>query len=218
MNSGCWFETLRAILELLYFVAGIVIAGAAIWGLQQIRLTKRIAIQNAKREGLKFAAERCQYFAEFTVPLQAALTAEHNKFGFSTMKSDWTFQIVHGEIVATADIDLARRASELAKLATQLTPYLNSMEAFAIPFAAGVADDELGFRETAYAFCEGFKQTAPMIFSLRRKEGPRYESSVRLYECWSIRLEAEKMKKQVKDLQAKIGAAPDTKIKPVDGV
>jgi len=64
MNSGHWFETLRAILELLYFAAGIAIAVAAFFGLRQIRLTKQIAIKNAKREDLKFAAERCQYFAE----------------------------------------------------------------------------------------------------------------------------------------------------------
>ncbi len=65
-------SVLLHLLEGLYYAAGIAIAVAAFIGLGQLRLTREIAKTNAQREALKFAAERCQYFAEHTVP-------EHSK-------------------------------------------------------------------------------------------------------------------------------------------
>ncbi|MFZ0859893.1 MAG: hypothetical protein WAN18_04370, partial [Candidatus Sulfotelmatobacter sp.] len=45
--------------------------------------------------------------------------------------------------------------------------YLNALEAFAIPFAAGVADEDIGYRETARPFCQGALAYMPVIFQLR---------------------------------------------------
>src|SRR5580700_2217251 len=108
MNFGHWFETLRAILEVWFFAAGVVVAIAAIMGLHQIKLTKQIATKNAKREDLKFAAERCQYFAEKVVALQVTVVEEQRKLG-STLLSQVPakFEIVDGEIVPQFDMNLS---------------------------------------------------------------------------------------------------------------
>jgi hypothetical protein len=151
MNSGlvCY---LRTVLELAYFVAGIVIAVFAGFGLKQIALTKKIATANAKRESLKFAAERCQYFAEQCVALQIKALDEHRRLGLNFLNNPSVFSIVDGEI-QTQGYNRAVFAQQYQKMPNDIVRVLNSLEAFAIPFAAGVADDEVGFQETATAFC-----------------------------------------------------------------
>jgi len=214
MNSG-WLTTVRAILELLYFIAGIVIAGAAIWGLQQIRLTKRIASINAKRESLKFAAERCQYFAEQVAILEPPLLEEHKKLGLTLLATNVEFEISDGEIAIKSAWDQRLMAQQYAQITRNLTAYMNFLEAFAIPFAAGVADDELGFQETATAFC-GCVRRVILAIVLIRKAGVRYESCTNLYDCWSKRLLAHQLRKNIKDLESKIKTTPEPKIKPMD--
>jgi len=92
MASG-WFGVLRSILELCYFVAGIVIAVFAGLGLRQFTLTKRIATTSAKREALKFAAERCQYFANRCVPAYSRVHAEHERLKLTFLKTPLRFSI-----------------------------------------------------------------------------------------------------------------------------
>jgi hypothetical protein len=216
MNSGHWFETLRAILELLYFVAGIVIAGAAIWGLQQIRLTKQIAIKNAKREDLKFAAERCQYYAEKCVELETKALSEGRQLGLSLFTTPVQFEIEEGEIVKH-NVNLQVAGQQVSRMSISLVAYLNSLEAFAIPFVAGVSDEELGFQETAPAFCSGIRQSIAALVVLRTS-GYRYESCIKLYECWSKRLKVEDIKKKMKELEKQSKATDTPKIKPIGGV
>jgi hypothetical protein len=225
MNSGHGLETLRAFLEVLYFVAGIVIAGAAIRGLHQINLTKKIAIKNAKREDLKFAAERCQYYAENVFAASAALTEARKTLGLpplvtsARLNASTEFDIKDGEInLELEPKTLLEIADTTIKTAGPLATYLNSLEAFAIPFVAGVADDDLGFQETAISFCRSIPAVIPLIAAMRTVGGAHYESCVKLYDCWSKRLKAEDLRKQMKDLEGKIKATPVHKIKPVGGV
>ncbi len=217
MKSGHWFETLRAILEVLYFVAGIAIAGAAFWGLQQIRLTKQIATKNAKREDLKFAAERCQYYADTVVDLWVKLNAEHERLKLTVFTTPIRFEVVNGEIELSGKLNIPDVNKQTLQVGFPLLAYMNSLEAFAIPFAAGVADDDLGFQETARAFCESVQRII-VAFVISRMVGPRYESCIRLYDCWSKRLKTDDLRKQMKDLEGKIKATPISKINPVGGV
>jgi len=211
MNSG-WFAHVRSALELLYFHSGIAIAVAAVKALGQIKLTKDIAEKNARRESLKFAAERCQYYAHTCVALHTTLFDLLKKQG--PLPQPVAFEVAAGEITVKNQQALGIVAAQFGKASMEGTYYLNSLEAFAIPFVAGVADDELGFQETADAFCKAIKELIVPIVAMRR-QGAKYESCVRLYEVWSARLEAEKMKEQMKDLQKKIEKTPNTKIRPV---
>jgi len=90
------------------------------------------------------------------------------------------------------------------------------MEAFAIPFVARVADDELGFQETAASFCRSMSNHMILI-AVTRTHGPRYESAVRLYESWNARLEAQKLEPLVQSMYEKIKAAEKAKILPLEG-
>jgi hypothetical protein len=216
MNSG-WFVTLRSIIELVYFVSTVVLTTVAFYGLRQLRLTKQIATQNAKRESIKFATERCQYFAETIVPAQSKAVSSYNQRKFTCL-NDQRFRIEKGEIVEH-NFDKQRIAlceREALSTSSSFVELLNYLEAFAIPFVAGVADDELGYQETASAFCEFLAQVMIVIAAFRG-HGPRFESCVKLYECWSARLEAQKLKPLVQSMSEKIKAAEKAKFPPLEG-
>jgi hypothetical protein len=199
MTSG-WVANLRAVLELLFFISNIVIAAAVVYGLKQIALTKKIATSDARRESLKFAAERCQYYADHCVPADTKLRSQHQPLNLTYLATGRVpFSIVEGEI-RTQFFNDKVWTPEFMRAGVLIADCLNSLEAFAIPFAAGVADDELGYQEAASSFCQLVEQHIAMIVLFRRM-GPRYESTIRLYDRWKSRLVAQQTEGQLKKLQ-----------------
>src|SRR5580698_8437717 len=86
------------ILQGLYYIAGIAIAVAAFIGLGQLSLTREIAKTNAKREAVKYAAERCQYFAEHTVPEHSTMASAYARLRLTFLTSNPQWLLVKGEI------------------------------------------------------------------------------------------------------------------------
>ena len=218
MTSG-WVVNLRAVLELLYFISNLVIATAVVFGLKQITLTKRIATSDARRESLRFAAERCQYYAHYCIPADTKLRQQQQPPLSLTFLATGRvpFSIVDGEIKIQGMNDKVY-VPEFHRGGVFIADCLNSLEAFAIPFAAGVADDELGFQEAASSFCGLVEQYITMIVLMRRM-GPRYESTMKLYDRWKSRLVAQQTEGQMKKLQAvHKEAAEKSKVKPPDNL
>lgn len=210
-----WFSYVRAIMELLYFVAGIAIAAFAGVALQQITLTKRIAAKSAKRESIKFAAERCQYFAETCVALQTQTLEEHNRLKLTFLNLHLNFSIIEGEISAQG-YNQALTSQQFGQMPAQIVTYLNSLEAFAIPFAAGVADDDIGFQETGTAFRYAIERFIGAIILLRAT-GVRYESAIRLYDRWKNRHDAQNIEGQMRKMQEQMKTASEKgKSKPAE--
>ena len=213
-----WFATTRAILELLYFASGIAIAVAALLALKQIRLTKQIAKTNARRESVKLAADLCRYFAENVVPFWTKTTEEYNsaKFTFLAVnppQGQPPFVIKDGEIVAHC-FDLNKLSQEVPK-ANFAVNFLNTLEAFAIPFAAGVADEEIGYKETARPFCQAAQSYMPLLFQMRAQNAGRFESIVKLYGTWTNRLAAETVAPMLKVMQ-QLAKSGENRISPLD--
>jgi len=218
-----WLATTRAILELLYFASSVAIAVFAFLGLKQIKLgleqlkiTKEIARTNAKRESVKFASDQARYFAEVCSPLGAKMWEEYRQKHFVYLNPPQRqppFIVQQGEIVSQ-NFDLKALNEEFPKSET-IVEFLNSLEAFAIPFAAGLADEDIGFSEGARPFCQGVLQTMPALFYLRQNQLGRYESAVKLYEIWSRRLTAEVAAPAMKALD-ELKKAGSQRIRPLD--
>jgi hypothetical protein len=101
MNYTCgWFAAVRAVLELLYFASGIAIAVAAFLALEQLKVSKQIAKDNAKiakdnagREAFKLAAHECRIYAQEVLPLQQKFIAEYHRLGLTCLSTLLTFRI-----------------------------------------------------------------------------------------------------------------------------
>jgi hypothetical protein len=207
-----WLTLLRPVLETLYYIAAIALAIFAFKGLEQLKITKEIAKTNAKRESFKLAAEECRYFAEKFVPLSNAL---HEKC--ATLKlnsfSNPTFEMVNGEI-ASHNFAEAALAADFQKCSSDIIACLNCIEAFAIFFAAGIAEESVAYRETGMTFCSTIKKFMPAIYMFR-KYGVRYESTVTLYKMWSDRIASEALLKARKTIDNSLRDLKTEGIKPI---
>jgi hypothetical protein len=204
MWSG--WPVVRSILEALYFVAGIVIAVAAViglkqlsLGLEQLRATKDIAKNNALRSALEFATERCQYYADKIVPAHEAFRQLCLAAGCTFLPLSNKWAVKNGEILPDPAFKQANFQSQFDALRVAIPAFLNSLEAFAIPFVARVADDDLGYQETGISFCSVVKETMAFLFYMRQMSfsGP-YQSTLRLYERWDGRRNAEEIGRALK--------------------
>lgn len=212
--QATWFVVLRSILEVLYFIAGIAIAGLAYRGLEQLRITKQIASTNAKREAIKLAVEQCRYFAEKILQERLSFVNSYKELRLTFLSPDPTFIIKDGEITEL-NFNAQAMIKEINSINIVYVGLMNALEAFAIPFVARVADDELGYTETAYAFLEVARPCMPGIDLLRKTNSGKFESILKLYETWNKRVDAEKMVPALKHMQEAIAAAEKSKIKAI---
>jgi hypothetical protein len=228
-----WLEHIRTILELLYFAAGVTIAVVACMGLRQVKaaaaqvkiateqlnFSREIASVHAKREAAKLAADQCLYFADKCVP---ALRVAYEKYkeqkltfiGVRTNPKEPQFVVKDGEF-ANVNCDVALVEREYAKFEPEILTVINGLEYFAIPFAVGVADEEIGYRETALGFCEAIPFCMAVIYLFRTKNRGRFDSTIRLYEIWSRRTAARAAAPIMSSMQALIAQAGNDKIKPI---
>ena len=230
-----FIQSARPILEFLYFTSGIVLTIVAIIGLGQVRAaaaqvkiaseqlnsSREIASTNAKREAAKLALAQCGYFSEKCVPAFRALVGKYRgqnlKFLEARLRpSEAQFVIQNGDFkAANCDAGLIQR--EWPQLENELVDFLNAVEYFAIPFAAGVADEDVGYRETAVAYCAGLSFAMGGLYHLRTQNHGNYDSAIRLFEIWNRRTAARAVAPFMSSMQALIAQAENDKIKIVGG-
>ncbi len=63
------------------------------------------------------------------------------------------------------------------------------MDAVAVFFAKGVADEELAFPSMGVAFCKMVESIYPLIPFVHTTNPRSYESVISLYEIWKARIE-----------------------------
>jgi hypothetical protein len=224
MFSWSGWPIIKSILEAAYFIAGIAIAVAAFKGLgqlhiglEQLKATREIAKKNALRDALEFATERCQYFADKVAPAQDAFAQAYRAAKCTFLAMSLKCSVKEGEIITGPGFNTASFAAECDRLRTEIPTFLNTLEAFAIPFVARVADDDLGYQETGISFCAMVKAALVLLFHQRQRAySGRYESTVKLYERWNDRRTAEELGQKLKKAEqaAKEIAKPD-KVDPL---
>lgn len=208
-----WLVLLRPVFETLFFLSGVAVAIIALKGLEQLRIAKETAKTSARREAFKLAADECRNFAERIIPLSQPV-ADHCKKLNLTSFSNPKFKISGGEIIETT-FSAAAILADIAKCADSLMSFLNSMEAFAIFFTSGIADESVAYRETGLEFCRLAAIYMPAIWYLRENNLPRYESTVKLYELWNARKESEALLKTQKSIDQSLKALKKDAIKPI---
>lgn len=175
-----------------------------------------------QREAASLAAERCERFANETLPRAQRLLNEVQGFGVDLKQ--WE------SLPPRLDDPTFLRRAEVAAWLTSveanmcavppMTEVLNTLESFAIYFTSGAADEQIAYPAVGAIYCKWIEQFAPHLVAVRSKQvkgftsGP-YKHAVELYETWSCRSRRESLT----DVKAKTDAAlrdtPDRRIPPV---
>lgn len=223
---------LKSFFEFLYFVAGVTICGAAIYAAKQVKIaseqlktTKEIADRSARREAVKLASDHCRYYAGQVLPAFDALVKKYREHGCTFLDPvpfpagqqppPPQFIIQNGDF-GPVTYDLNRiTAEQWNTVQIEIVYCANKLESFAIPFAAGAADDAIGFQETAPAFIALLNNLIPAIYYLRRTQGARYASILKLFNVWNNRVAANVLGPLLQGMQKIVADANNNPIQPL---
>jgi len=203
----------RPWLELLYFVAGIVVAPAVIYGLQQVKLLKRdIRIRNeraSKERAIEFASRYLNVYVKLDASFVRDRMAE-NLPTYDGKAGNFTSSSIDQRLLSTS----RKRYGIMSWL-----PAMNELETISAAFVTGVADEATGFGIIGRTFCSAVRQDYDLI-CLSRKEvvatHDYWRNIVELYKIWSPRLQGSELRDVRDRIDAKIASSgTERTIKPI---
>ena len=196
-------QNVRPFLEALYFVSSIILAFAAVYGLQQIRLMKRDMQIRSDRAAKEKAIEYIgRYFSDY-VPLDGTFLKrceERKLVGCS------------GPIGAFSIADLPPKQPERARKRYGIgawLPALNELQTIAGAFAYGIADEKLGFQSIGRTFCTTVATKYDILCVARGNVvTPYYQAIVDLFGLWSPRLTKSELTALRQTVDEKLASLP----------
>jgi hypothetical protein len=232
----------RAILELAYFASGVVIACASVVLLYQLWLAKqtlsalhgqlKTAIEavtvarediriRSQREAVELAADRCEKFAEYTLPqVNVHLDAVKNqaiqfkRWGITESTFDDTAYTQRQDVrVWMTSVD------KNTDTTNHILKALN-LEAFAIYFARGAADEGVAYPVVGPIFCVWVEQLAPHLIAMRTHTAQgvtsgAYQNTVELYKVWSARSRRTELEKDKSKIDKALSRLPAPEVRPI---
>jgi len=202
--------------EMLYFVSGIVVAIAVVYGLKQIRVLKKdIRLRNERAAKEKAIEYGSRYLCNY-VHLETAFFVDYQSEklrSYSGPIGDFTSESVLRDVKR---LDMAQKRYALPSWLTAM----NELEAISAAFTSGVADEATGFKIIGRSFC-GTVQYDYDLIALSRdraKDARGYWSNiVQLYKMWSPRLKEAELRQAKEQLDSRIAAvaAQSTRIAPI---
>jgi hypothetical protein len=206
-------------IEVVYWIAGIIVAVAVVFGLKQVRaaigqakaaleqnrlsleqieLSRKDIMLRSKREALALAIKECEYWANEIVPCLDKLNIKLNNIKYvATPLTNTDFPPVE------KPHESAVRVWNDLPLRTEVVSVLNKMEAFAMYFATDLATEDAAFLPTGGPFCRACRHLSVFIGAYRQDNQVKlYNNIVKLYGIWAPRAELAVLQNQEQALQA----------------
>jgi hypothetical protein len=204
-------DALRPVLELIYFAAGPVIAVLAAIGLWHIKVTKDSTRIAARRQALALAAEQCERYQRTIVPLQNTLDNAIAGKGITFLaRAEVT---VEANRVRVKFNNPNEFYDQMMEIATEMLPVVNSMEAFAVYFMSGAADEKVAYSCVGASFCYYTKKVLAQIAPFH--DTGHFHNLLRLFLLWNARSECEKLLRERQLVEEKLRSVDNTFIAPV---
>jgi hypothetical protein len=204
------FSTVRSVLEILYFMGGIVVAAASVVALQQLSILKRDIRTRNERAAKEKAIEYCTRYLTTYVRLDAE---------WSQKRKDAKLPNYEGPVgdFSPGSIPLEYRALARARFAAMAwLPAINELAAISAPFVHGVADEQVGFEIIGRTFCAAVDLDYDIITLGHSEEvHPHYESIVGLHKVWKPRLTSAELEHARHELDAELGKVKTSKVPPI---
>ncbi|MFM4846994.1 hypothetical protein ACEUDP_20040 [Aeromonas caviae] len=207
---------LKPYVEIIYLISGPTLVFFAYKALEQIKVARETSRTQSRRESIRLAAERCEFFHKEVEP-------EITKF-FSRLKEmDITFlekcevNIEAGKIKFKAYKD----DEELKKLVNELDTFaslFNKLELFSMYFTGRIANEEFAYHALGKTYCKLVEKLIPLLMMNMFKDECRHIMS--LFFVWHPRLEKinnqkrkDELKQELSELNEK--EISDKKIEPI---
>jgi hypothetical protein len=238
-------EALRAWLEIAYYVSAALLVPISLVAVWQLKIAKRslaateaqvkLAAESlltaqkdmhvrSKREAVSLAAEQCVKFAENILPRYLANAKAIRDADVKIVR--WPVSNVEFDDSSLPD-DIKEKAAQweqsiVAKrtAGTAMMAILNDMEAFAIYFARGAADEEVAYPVVGAIFCEWAEAFAPYIVQIRVEKvygvtsGP-FQNIVDLYGVWAVRTKRKQLELAANRINLELAGTNVPTIRPL---
>ena len=193
-----YIDTVRPCLEAVYFISGVVVAGAALYALKQIPLLKKTLKIQSKRDALRITAEQCNYYFETIVPLQNVFISAVKKYNVKYYEG-WSVT-VDKESISVSRNDPPDMTG--FKDITEEYSVLNNMESFATFFTSGVGDEKVAYDTVGITFLDFCTKLMPWIIKCR--ESGYYKNLTELFMRWENRRVSGELMAKKKTLEEKL--------------
>lgn len=150
----------------------------------QYRFSVKIAEQQNRRASVELAARECTLFGiEIMKQFQELGSKIESQTSFL---QDCKIELTAGNLRYDASAVNPEVMAKMRPLADESLRVFNRLEGFAIPFVAGVADDEIGFVECGRAYVQIIEKYCPLMVFTNNKH--YYQSAQKLYSKWKSRI------------------------------
>lgn len=191
-------------------ISGVLIAIAAIYGINQIRLMKVDMSTRSERAAKEKAIEYSEKYLQNYVISDMKFVSDYHEENLSPY--DGPIGDFSPDSVPDKYIDSAEKKYALGSW----LPAVNLLEAIASAFTKGIADEKVGFDIIGRTFCSTVAHKYDVI-SLSRSDDvhPHYQDIVELYSIWSSRLSKAELEEARDDLEAKVSEIDEEEIEHI---
>ena len=199
-------ETIKDILQVIFFISGPIVAYFAFKVLGQInesrkqeKGTKLSQMINSKRESYKMAAVQCAYFTTTIVPLIDNLDKAVKANGISYFEKSEVHFVSNIIKVKPFYKDNEEKNKVFSLPNLEL---FNALESFSMYFASGVAAEKIGYLTIGTTYCNAVGKYAPLLATL--SDGKHFNNTLYLYKIWNARHQKEQQEKEKRKTDKKV--------------
>lgn len=215
-------ENIRLILELLYYLSGIILGGGVIFailqikqgilqldllkqqlviGVEELNLLKKDNEDRYKRAAVEKSIEYLKLYAERIIP---ASDLYNRKLKEEIPDPTDTSHLFDGKFNLNFEtLDQLIKIEIIVKQKSGAIQLLNELEFFCAAINAGLTDEDLVFTPTAKNFCKLIKRDH-LVISVMRNRGTPYKNLLEVFNKWSARLEIEEDQLQIQEATNRI--------------
>ncbi|QUX94970.1 hypothetical protein C0J08_05880 [Marinomonas sp. CT5] len=221
------FTQVRDWAELLYFISGVILVFIAGFGLRQLKLTKdqlelakkdihsnvKIFKTQSHRAAVESAVVECRRYSDEIVQVSLELDSFCKAHELTYFKDVIFERTNEGFKLHTKDI----KSSDVKKLAEAeplINRYVNGMEAFALFFLSGVADEKIAFHTNGKTFVN-MSEEMFKLFPICNASDEDAKPIKALYFMWRKKLDNQKMLKEKEEIEQKLKEYDQKEIKPI---
>lgn len=206
----------RLSMEAIYFASGPLLVVIGIVGLFQLVIAKNDLAIRCRREAATLSASQiCQYLSKI-IPFNNLLDSKLKSYGYPEYAGE-VGKFTRDAISRILSKDELGKISDVGiKAAQEFIDAFNAMEAFAVFFTKGVADEEIAFSSVGLTFCASIKKWYPFICMVRSEGNLNYyDNIVKLYQIWDSRKKRLVLGNQVENIRKQLSDLKFNKINPI---